>query len=316
MKSSKVLFVDSTHSSLPELLSAHGFEILYQPGISREAFKQLLPELGGIIIRSRFILNDEILEGGNALQFIGRVGSGMENIDIQYCQSKGIQCFNSPEGNRQAVAEHALGMLLGITKKITKSFDEIRQNEWNREANRGEEMYKKTIGIIGYGNTGSSFASLLSGFNMNILVYDKYKHGFGTEFIHETDMDVIFREADILSLHIPYNSETHHLVTESYLTSFQKPIYLLNTSRGSIIQTPSLVKFLQDGRVKGAGLDVLEYEDHSFEGFFTRSLPKEFEMLRQHPSVILTPHIGGWTYESNYKLSKILAEKIINTFCH
>lgn len=316
MKSKKVLFVDSTHSSLPELLKAHGFEILYQPGIGREAFRHLLPELAGIIIRSRFILNDEILEGGNALQFIGRVGSGMENIDIQYCQSKGIQCFNSPEGNRQAVAEHALGLLLGITKKITKSFDEIRQNEWNREANRGEEMYKKTIGIIGYGNTGSSFASLLSGFNMNILVYDKYKHGFGTEFIHETDMESIFQKADVLSLHIPYNSETHHLVTESYLTSFQKPIYLLNTSRGSIVHTPSLIQSLQDGKVKGAGLDVLEYEDHSFEGFFTRSLPKEFEMLRQHPSVIMTPHIGGWTYESNYKLSKILAEKIINTFCH
>lgn len=316
MKSHKVLFVDSTHSSLPELLQAHGFEILYQPGLSREAFKQLLPELTGIIIRSRFILNDETLEGGNELQFIGRVGSGMENIDVQYCQSKGIKCFNSPEGNRQAVAEHALGLLLGLTKKITKSFGEIRHNEWNREANRGEEIYTKCIGIIGYGNTGSSFASLLSGFNMKVLVYDKYKHGFGTEFIHESDMDSIFQQADILSLHIPYNSETHHLVTEAYLASFKKPIYFINTSRGSIVHTPSLVKSLESGKVKGAGLDVLEYEDHSFEGFFTRDLPGEFEKLRQHSSVILTPHIGGWTYESNYKLSKILAEKIINTFCH
>jgi len=310
-----VLFVDSTHSLLPEKLSSAGFTILYKPGISREEFISILPLIYGIIIRSRFILNSDILKSGAKLKFIGRVGSGMENIDTSYCQQAGIQCFNSPEGNRQAVAEHCLGMLLNLTKKISKSNSEVHQNIWEREGNRGIELTGKTIGIIGFGNTGSSFAKTLQGFDLEILAYDKYKTGFGQGNVKEASMKELFQHCDVLSLHVPYTKETHYMVDQSFLSNFRKNILLLNTSRGSVVDTSALSEALQTGKLLGAGLDVLEYEDYSFEGFFVRALPRPFEILKEHPQVVITPHIGGWTQESNVKLSVILADKIINSFC-
>lgn len=315
MEQMTVLFVDSTHPLLPEKLSSAGFTIMYKPGISLDEYLELLPSLHGIIIRSRFILNKSTLQGGVNLKFIGRVGSGMENIDLKYCDENGIRYFSSPEGNRQAVAEHCLGLLLNLSKKITKANTEIQHNTWDREGNRGFEISGKTIGIIGYGNTGSAFGKVLRGFDIKVLAYDKYKSGYSQENIIEVTMDELYQECDIISLHVPYTEETHYLADETFLRRFRKNIILLNTSRGSVVKTTAIASGLQSGKILGAGLDVLEYEDYSFEGFFKKPLPEAFEQLRQHSGVILTPHVGGWTKESNVKLSVILAEKIINTFC-
>lgn len=310
----KVLFLDSTHPLLVERLKAAGFEVIYKPGISYDDFMRILPELYGMILRSRFVINKTILDKAINLQFIGRVGSGMENIEVQCCESKGIKCFNSPEGNRQAVAEHCLGFLLGMTKNILRSNEEVKRGIWRREANRGVELRDKTMGLIGYGNTGSSFAKVLRGLGMKIFAYDKYKTGYGDTWVTESSMEMIFENTEILSLHVPYTEETHYLVDENYLRQFKKPIFLINTSRGSIVQTSALLKMMNEGRVKKAALDVLEYEDHSFESFFDKPLPAGFRALQEHPDIILTPHIGGWTEESNEKLSTILADKIINSF--
>lgn len=310
----KVLFLDSCHPILIDRFEAAGYTVLYRPGITYQEFDQLLPDVFGLILRSRFVITRDIIRRARGLKFIGRVGSGMENIDQVYCEEAGIQCFNSPEGNRQAVAEHCLGMLLGLSKNLFRSNQEVRQGIWQREANRGMELENKTIGIIGFGNTGSSFARVLKGFNMKILAYDKYKQGFGTTEVTEVGMELIFERSDILSLHVPYTSETHHLVNEEYLSRFRKPIYVLNTSRGSVVDTEALLKMMKSGRVLKAGLDVIEYEDYSFESFFNRPLPMAFQELQQHPDIVLTPHIGGWTVESNEKLSSILADKIIKSF--
>lgn len=310
----KVLFLDSCHPSLPEYLEKAGYTVLYKPGLSHDEFEHLLPDVFGIILRSRFIITKEVITKARCLKFIGRVGSGMENIDQAACQSAGVRCFNSPEGNRQAVAEHCLGLLLGLSKNIARSNREVQNGIWAREANRGMELEHKTIGIIGYGNTGSSFARVLRGLSMKILAYDKYKSDFGDAEVIECGIDRIFEESDILSLHIPYNDETHYLVNEVFLGRFRKPIYLINTSRGSIVDTSALLRMMKAGRVLKAGLDVIEYEDYSFESFFKRPLPDIFQELQNHPDIILTPHIGGWTVESNEKLSMILADKIINSF--
>lgn len=311
MEKGKVLFIDTTHPVLPQMLKERGFEVhhFYQNDINK--LKSIAADFTGFIIRSKFRLDEEILKYATQLKFIGRVGAGMENIDVNYTESVGIKCFNAPEGNRDAVAEQAIGMLLSLFNNLKKADIEVRKGIWKREENRGVELGGKTVGIIGYGNTGSAFARKLRGFDVKILAYDKYKKGFSNEFVTETSLEDLFENADIVSLHIPLTEETRFMVNHNFISSFKKNIYLINTSRGRILRTSDLIKNLDNAKVIGACLDVLEFEGLSFENLDNENLPTEFKQLIKKDNVILSPHIAGWTYESNVKLSEVLAKKIL-----
>jgi D-3-phosphoglycerate dehydrogenase / 2-oxoglutarate reductase len=309
----KLLFIDSVHPLIREELTAHGFDCEYFPGYSRRDFEEIISHYFGIVIRSKIILDQQILEKASGLKFIARVGSGMENIDTVYALSKGITCLNSPEGNRDAVGEHALGMLLSLINHINRADRQVRQGKWIREGNRGMEIKGKTLGIIGYGNMGSAFAQRLIGFEANVISYDKYKKNYSDGNTRETDLDEIYQTADILSLHVPLTEETHHMVNSGFIGRFRKNIWLINTSRGTIVNTTDLSTHLAAGKVIGAALDVLEYEDSSFESL-SGNFPKEFEFLIKADNVLFTPHIAGWTVESNYKLAKVLVDKIRRAF--
>jgi D-3-phosphoglycerate dehydrogenase len=270
----------------------------------------------GLVIRARFFLNAELIASFPNVSFIARSGSGLENIDTAYCKEHDIQLFNSPEGNRNAVAEHALGMLLALMNKLCRANDQINRGLWKREDNRGEELDGKTVGIIGYGNNGSAFAKKLRGFDVKVLAYDKYKQGFGDAFVHESTLEAILNSADVISLHIPQNKETLGFVDSSFIDSVQKPFYLLNLSRGKIVNTEALMQGLASNKIKAAGLDVLEYESKDFESIFATQLPAAFEYLLASDRVMLSPHVGGWTKESYFKLSDVLADKIISFYQH
>jgi D-3-phosphoglycerate dehydrogenase / 2-oxoglutarate reductase len=310
----KVLFIDSTHPLLPEKLSAAGMDCNYRPEISRKLVEKTIHLYDGIIIRSKFPLNRELLSRAIKLKFIGRVGSGLENIDVDYATSNNIACFNSPEGHRDATGEHAAGMLLALVNNICKANCEVKAGQWFREVNRGMEILGKTIGIIGYGNTGKTFARCLSGFGCRLLAYDKYKFDYSDQYVTESDMNELFDECDILSINVPLTSETKYLVNHEFLNRFKKDIFIVNVSRGAVINTADLVACLKTGKVKGAALDVLEYEKTNFEELHRKNLPEDYLFLLEHQRVILTPHIAGWTHESNSRLAEIIADKIIHTF--
>ncbi|MFT5859196.1 MAG: D-3-phosphoglycerate dehydrogenase [Flavobacteriaceae bacterium] len=307
----KVVFLDTVHSILKERLSAHGYTCIDATELSREACKQEIVNAIGIVVRSRFSMDSEFLDQAVELQFIARSGAGMENIDEVYTSSKGILLFNAPEGNRNAVGEHALGMLLALFNKLLVADREVRNGKWEREANRGVELDGKTVGLIGFGNNGQAFAKKLQGFEVKVLAYDKYISGYQTEFVEEASMERIFKEADVLSFHIPQTEETLFLANTDFFSSFEKAIYLINLSRGKIVDTKALVAGLKKNSVLGACLDVLEFEKSSFETFFTQDLPDEFSYLLNSEKVILSPHVGGWTHESYFKLSDVLADKIL-----
>ncbi|MBL6872586.1 MAG: hypothetical protein ISR00_01390 [Flavobacteriales bacterium] len=302
----KVLFVDTVHPILWEELEKKGYHCLEAYDLSKEEVKAISSDVYGIIIRSRFKIDASFLESCQELRFVARAGSGMENIDESYATSKGIACLNAPEGNRQAVAEHALGMLLSLFNTLNTADSEVRQGLWKREENRGVELSGKTLGIIGYGHNGSAFAKVLSGFGVKVLAYDKYKSNYSEKGI-ESDMQTIFEEADILSLHIPLTNETHHLVNDEFIMQFKKPFYLINTSRGQCVKTADLLDAMQEGKVLGACLDVLEDEKTSFEKLENS---KDFQRLIQSKNVILSPHVAGWTEESKLKLAQVLLQKI------
>ena len=307
----EILFIDTVHPILMDRLQKSGFVCI---DATKKTISEIHKALGtafGIVIRSRFTLNEEFLIRATKLKFIARSGAGLENIDQEYCKQKNISLFNSPEGNRNAVAEHALGMLLSLMNHLHFADQQVRNGLWQREINRGEELDGKTVGIIGYGNNGSAFAKNLRGFDVKVLAHDKYKTGFGDHFVQEATLDAIFQNADVISLHIPYNKETHYLINKKFITNLKKPIYLLNLSRGKIVKTEDLVSGLMMGQIKGAGLDVLEYESKSFEAFFEQELPEDFSYLIKNYNVILSPHVGGWSVESYYLLSSILADKIL-----
>ena len=310
----KVYFIDSVHPILEERLTLFGYDCIDLTKTPTNDLLSKIQDASGLVIRSRITLSSEILSQIPDLQFVARSGSGLENMDTAYCKAQNIQCFNSPEGNRNAVAEHALGMLLSLFNNIVKSNQEIRLGIWDREGNRGEELDGKTVGIIGYGNNGAAFAKKLRGFDAKVIAYDKYKTGFGDHFVQECTIEAIQEQADVLSFHIPQNRETKQFFNAAFLQKMKKPFYLLNLSRGKIVETSTLVKGLQSGQIKGAGLDVLEYETKSFEDFFEQNLPEEFAYLVNHQNVLLSPHIGGWTTESYFKLSAVLAEKILAWF--
>jgi D-3-phosphoglycerate dehydrogenase len=307
----KVFFIDKVHPILQERLMRNGFDCIDVTSFSMEEFLIHQQEVQGIVIRARFLLNSEYLSNFPNLSFIARSGSGLENIDASYCKEHQIQLFNSPEGNRNAVAEHALGMLLSLMNKLCRANDQINRGLWKREENRGEELDGKTVGIIGYGNNGAAFAKKLRGFDVKVLAYDKYKQGFGDSFVHECTLEAILNSADVISLHIPQNKETRGFVNTSFIDSVQKPFYLLNLSRGKIVNTDALMQGLQSNKIKAAGLDVLEYESKDFESIFATQLPATFEYLLASDRVILSPHVGGWTKESYFKLSNVLADKIL-----
>lgn len=302
----KVLFVDTVHPMLWEELEKEGFHCIEAYGLIKEEVKAISSDTYGIVIRSRFKIDAPFLDACQELRFIARAGSGMENIDEEFATSKGIACLNAPEGNRQAVAEHALGMLLSLFNTLNTADLEVRQGLWKREENRGIELNGKTVGIIGYGHNGSAFADVLGGFGVKLLAYDKYKSNYSEKAI-ESDMQTIFNEADILSLHIPLTDETHHLVNDEFIQRFKKPFYLINTSRGQCVKTVDLLDAMQDGKVLGACLDVLEDEKTSFEKLENSV---DFQRLIQSKKVILSPHVAGWTKESKLKLAQVLLEKI------
>ena len=276
-----------------------------------EEISQHIHLYDGIVIRSRIKLNKELIDKATQLKFIARAGAGMENIDTVYAESKGITCLHAPEGNRDAVAEHALGMLLSLFNNLCRANKEVREAKWIREGNRGIELMGKTVGIIGYGNMGSAFAARLKSFGVQILAYDKFKKGFGDESIQEATLQSIFNEADILSLHTPLTPETQDLINNAFIQQFKKNIFIINTARGKSLNTADLVTNLKRGKVLGACLDVLEYEVSSFEKLDATALPEAFQYLIQSDKVLLSPHIAGWTHESNEKIASVLAEKIL-----
>lgn len=314
MKEKKVLFIDTVHPVLEEDLTGFGFSCAYFEGYGREDYEKIIHDYFGIIIRGKIKLDKSILSKAKNLKFIGRVGAGMENIDVEYAESLGIACLNAPEGNRDAVGEQALGMLLMLMNKLRKADREVREGIWLRAENRGTEIKGKTVAIIGYGNMGGAFAQRLKGFGCRVIAYDKYKTGYSDEFVEETDMVTVFREADILSLHVPLTDETTFLVDDAYLKKFQKSIYLINTARGKVVKTAELVNNMKSGKVLGVALDVLEYEKMSFEDIDKTTLPEDFQYLINSDQVVLSPHIAGWTHESNFKLSKVIADKVKQRF--
>ncbi len=310
----KVVFLDSVHPILAERLTASGMQCELAWEYSKEAILETLSNASGIVLRSRFTMNEELLQFAPNVQFIARSGSGLENIDITYCQNRGIRIYNSPEGNRNAVGEHALGMLLSLMNHLHTADRDVKSGIWDRESNRGIELDGKTVGIIGYGNNGSAFAKKLRGFDVKLLAYDKYKKGFGDHFVMECALSAIYKHADIISFHIPQNTETMFMANEIFFKKIQKPIFLLNLSRGKIVETKALVQAIKSGKVMGAGLDVLEYEPSDFTSFLTNEIPEDLKFLLNSNKVILTPHVGGWTEESYFKLSNILADKILADF--
>lgn len=307
----KILFVDRTHPLLIQKLEQSGFICDSFDKIDYKKVSEIIHEYTGIVIRSGIILDQEILSKATLLKFIGRVGSGLESIDLDFAKSKNIACFNSPEGNRDAVGEHALGILLCLLNNICVSGNEIKQGIWLREQNRGVEISGKTIGIIGYGNMGSAFARKVFGFKANVISYDKYKTKYANHFTKEVSLETIFEQADIVSVHIPLTPENRYFINAEFINSFKKNIYLVNTARGPVLKTSDLVAALKSGKVLGAALDVIEYEESSFDKMKLENMPEDFHFLCQQPNVVMTPHIAGYTHESKIKLAEILADKII-----
>ena len=309
----RVLFIDSVHPLIREELVAHGFSCELFPDQGKEDLMKSVHHYFGIIIRSRINLDEEILSRATGLRFIGRVGAGMENVDVKYAASRGVLCFNSPEGNRDAVGEHTTGMLLSLMNNLNRADRQVREGKWNREENRGTEIKGKTVGIIGYGNMGSAFAQRLRGFEATVISYDKYKKNYSDGNTLETTLEGIFESADILSLHVPLTEETRFMCDQAFFEQFKKNIWFINTSRGSVVHTGDLAEQVRSGKILGAALDVLEYEDSSFENL-SGQFPDAFRFLLESDKVILTPHIAGWTMESNIKLAKVLVDKILKAF--
>lgn len=304
----KVLFADSAHPLLSELLEKEGFHCQH-PDLNRQQALECMHEFDAVVIRSRFAFDREMLDAATNLKCIGRVGAGMENIDVEYARSKGIACLNVPEGNRNAVAEQVLGMLLMLMNNLRRADQEVRQGIWRREANRGHELEGKTVGIIGLGNNGQAFAKVLRGFELNVLAYDPYLSESPLPHVELCNMERVFNEADVVSLHVPLTNETNYLVNAEWLKSFKKPIWLANAARGKCLNTHDLLDALDSGKVRGAALDVLEFESLSFEN--TDAQSETLQRLFNHENVVLSPHIAGWTHESNIKMARGLADKMI-----
>lgn len=297
----KVLISDRTHSVLEEKLREAGFEVSVEPEHDYQSLVKAVQGYDGLVVRSKVNIDRAFIDAVSSLRCIGRVGAGMETIDVEYAERKGIRCLNSPEGNRDAVGEHTVGLLLALLNNIARADAEVRRGLWQREANRGYELGPLTVGIIGFGNMGQAFAKRLSGFGCQTVIYDKYK-AIGT-------LEDVQREADVVSFHVPLTEETRHYLDAEFVEAMKKPFYLINTSRGAVVDTEALVAGLENGKVRGAALDVLEYENMQADGL--GEMPESVHYLQKSPRTVLTPHVAGWTVESKYKLAAVLADKII-----
>lgn len=308
----RVLFLDTVHPILEERLSKMGFTCEFDTHSSYEEISNKISSYTGVVIRSRIPMDAKIIAAAKKLKFIARSGAGLENIDLAAAETAGITVLNSPEGNMDAVGEHAIGMLLMLFNKLREGDREVREGLWNREENRGIELSNMTVGIIGYGNMGSALAKKLSGFGCEIIAFDKYKSGFASSSVREVSLEELKSASDVISIHLPLSAETHHYVDEAFINSCGKPFFLVNTARGKHVSISALLKGMEEKKVLGACLDVLEYESKSFEKLSSDELPKEFRELAKPPRVVLSPHVAGWTAESYVKLSSFLADKIEN----
>lgn len=309
----KVLHLDTNHPLLIQQLAQLGFENHEDYKSPKEAVEEIIHEYDGVIIRSRFTLDQQFLDKASNLKFIGRVGAGLENIDVQYAKYKDIYLASAPEGNRDAVGEHTLGMLLSIMNNLCKANREVKKGKWDREGNRGFELGGKTVGIVGYGNMGKAFAKRLKGFDVEVICYD-IVGGVGDENARQVGIMEFQQKSDIVSLHVPQTELTAGMVNMDFINRFHKPFWLLNTARGKCVVTEDLVEGLKSQKILGAALDVLEYEKKSFENMFIQK-PKAFKYLRKAKNVLLTPHVAGWTMESNEKLAQTIVDKIKARFC-
>lgn len=308
-----ILHLDSNHPLLWEQLENAGFTNEADFTSTKEEVENKIENYHGIVIRSRFKIDKTFIDKAKNLQFIARVGAGLESIDCEYAESKNISLIAAPEGNCNAVGEHALGMILSLFNKLNIADKEVKSGQWNRESNRGTELDGKTVGIIGYGNMGKSFAKKLRGFDVTVLYYDILPN-VGDENVKQVSLQELQQKADVLSLHIPWTPETDKMVNATFINQFAKPFWLINTARGKSVVTADLVAALQSGKILGAGLDVLEYEKLSFETLFEGDKPEAFDYLLHANNVILTPHIAGWTIESKEKLAQVIVNKIISLY--
>lgn len=305
-----ILHLDSNHPLLINQLKDLGFTNHEDFSSSKEEVEAKIAAYDGLIIRSRFTIDKSFLDAAKNLKFIGRVGAGLENIDCDYATEKGVFLISAPEGNRNAVGEHALGMLLSLFNKLNKANNEVRQGKWLREANRGLELDGKTVGLIGYGNMGKAFAKKLRGFDIDVLCYD-IKAKVEDANAKQVSLEELQNKADVLSLHTPQTSLTLNMVNSDFIHKFKKPFWLINTARGKSVVTQDLVDALKSGKILGAALDVLEYEKSSFENLFrSHNMPEAFQYLIKAENVLLTPHVAGWTVESNIKLAQTIVDKI------
>ncbi len=302
----RILIVDDIHPIFLEKLQRTNVELIYQPDISRQEAEELIKDVDGLIIRSKFFVDEAFLVHAPQLRFIGRAGAGMDNIDEVAAQQRGIHLFPANEGNRDAVGEHMIGMLLSLMNNLRRAHQQIANQQWLREENRGLELKSSTVALIGYGHNGQAMAKKLSGFEVEVIAYDKYKTGFSDQYAREVSMEEIVKRADVLSFHIPLTRETKGLVDEEYLRHFRKPIFFLMGARGAIVNVPAVLKGLDEGKIRGAAFDVLPVEK-----FPALAEQDWFADLTSRDNVLLSPHVAGWTVESYYKLSDVLADKIL-----
>jgi D-3-phosphoglycerate dehydrogenase len=302
-----IIITAPVHQILLDTLEEKGFEFIHDPKLNYDSLMEIIDQASGLIVATHIKIDKAMIDKAIKLKWIGRLGSGMEHIDVAYANKKNIDCKSSPEGNRNAVAEFALGLLLSLMRNIHTSSEDVKQLQWQRELNRGEELSGKVVGIIGYGNTGSAFAKLLSAFDVSILAYDKYKKGHGDNKVEESTLENIFKYSNVISLHLPLNAETFHLANNIFFNQFQKKPIFINTSRGGVVDTSALILALENKLIKSAALDVLENENL---GTYTDIESNQLNQLQALKNVIITPHIAGYSFEANYKMSKILLEKL------
>ena len=303
----KIIITAPVHPFLLDTFQEKGYTIQYEPAISYEALMDCIDTAHGLIVTTRLKIDASILAKANQLQWIGRIGSGIELIDTEFAASKNILCVSSPEGNRTTVGEHTLGLLLSLMNRIHSAYQEVKEGKWIRDANRADELTGKTVGIIGLGNTGSAFAKILSGFDVEILAHDIYKTGFETAQIKEASLEMIQEKADVISLHLPLTHLTHHYANTAFFNRLKKKPYFISTCRGSVTETAAVLAAIQNQQIRGVGLDVLEKEPIHLN---TGQEMAVLEAVMKHPNCIITPHIAGYSHEAYYKMSKVLLEKL------